>query len=156
MGTSVQATTCELPNIARDFNLFAEEGVEFDVFLGTYEATGPVPDPNKDESLLGKEYTVDARFAGRMLTPDGLLDEEELPLSVQIKCRAGWCAGYGDIEIADFLFLRKSETGWVHDVGPCFGLDAPAEPEIVTPILQRCLENKICSDEDVSFLDEFG
>ncbi|MEM7240570.1 MAG: hypothetical protein AAF429_00135 [Pseudomonadota bacterium] len=152
-----QALSCLPYNILRDFNDKADQAEAYVIYLASYRSKGFVLDPNteNDGPLIGIEFTVAVDLEGRALNKHGFAAPERFDATIRMTCAAHWCGGYADVTTPELMFLRKTDAGYVREVGPCDGYTANPPVEEMVPILQKCLRRGACSERNIKRFDRF-
>ena len=154
---TAHALSCIPYNILRDFNDKAASADTYMIYLATYRSKGFVLDPNQqnDGPLIGIEFEVEVDLQGRPLGRHGFADAQEISATVRMTCAAHWCGGYADVETPALMFLKKTDAGFVREIGPCDGY-APEHPvEEMVAILQKCMPRGTCSERDIKRYDRW-
>jgi hypothetical protein len=128
------ALSCLRPDVARSFEMTEDREEAFVVALGALERTGPnVPDgPASDNPNTRVGYSFPARFDGRLANSDGFLVERSFDVTVEVRCISAWCGG-DSLSAYGLYFLRRDDTGYALEAGPCGGyfFDNPVEHQLM-------------------------
>ena len=144
--TEAGALSCRRPDVARAFRQASEAPDPTIVVLGklSYD-TGLLPrgvGMGNDSARHGLRLT--ARLRGRSLSGSGFGPRISENIALDIRCVSAWCGRIPPNEEV-LMFLRKTDSGHVLEVGPCpqFFFVTPSEAQIATA--RQCLSGGPCT-----------
>ena len=147
--TQAGALSCLPSNLARTFNQLHEAPEIYRVAVGTLKLTSKVP-----KYVEGQPRSVRAEFEGQMVGRTALGPPVSFPVTLNAICLAHWCGGFPQNDnVEKLIFLQKSESGYVVDLGPCptDSISVSSTDRIKT--IQKCMRRGKCSNAQIGALE---